>query len=177
MGAIWKDDDIYIGSQFDLLNLRFAPPQGKPNQGDTSEWFGGIEEMVALQKEFQIFKKRRPFSLSVRILNVGGQWNQPLKNKLYQYLNLLPKMQCTVDGRISNQKADSTLVDAMIRNLESSSALPVYFRAHDSRGTKGVIIELAGTARPLFYIDKPYLTVSFPMEPYAPREDARKHRR
>ena len=161
MGMLYNIDDIYIGSQFDLLNLRFAPPQGRPNQGMGSDLYGGIEEMAALQKEFQVFKKGRSFSMSIRILNVGGAWNRPLKNKLYLYLDSLSRTRSNV-----GKNASDDLVEAMIRNLKAAKPLPVYFRAHDSN-----IVALE-TSRPLSYLDQHYLTVSFPMK--ARKSKARK---
>ena len=53
MGWFMKEHDIYIGSMLDELNLRFAPSQGLATHQ------GGIDEMVALQKEFKILKKER----------------------------------------------------------------------------------------------------------------------
>ena len=160
MGMLYMEDDIYIGSQLDLLNIRFAPPQGVPNQNETSPMFGGIEEMVALQKEFQIFKVGRSFRTSVSVLNVGGFWNLPLKNKLYRYLDTLSSRKASVSGKVSRKNGNDSLVDAMIKNLESKKgALPVYFLANKS---KIVTIE---TSRPLSYLNQDYLTVSFPMWP------------
>jgi hypothetical protein len=40
MGALMKEDDIYIGTFLDLFNLRFAP--------NPSGVYGGIEEMSAV---------------------------------------------------------------------------------------------------------------------------------
>jgi hypothetical protein len=155
MGMFWMEDDIYIASQLDLLNLRFSPPQGKPNLGKDSDYFGGIEEMVALQKEFQIFKKGRSFSMSARILDVGGPWNRPLKNKLYRYLDTLSERESSVSGK----NADECLVEAMIKNLKAEKdALPVYFQAHSAK-----IVAIEKT-RPLSYLEQDYLTVSLPMK-------------
>jgi hypothetical protein len=47
---------------------------------------GTIEEMTALQKEFQIFQEGRSFKDSVRILNLGGLWNWAAKNRYYKVL-------------------------------------------------------------------------------------------
>ncbi|MBK6294390.1 MAG: hypothetical protein IPF55_08785 [Rhodoferax sp.] len=69
MGWYMKEDDIYIGSLLDEMNVRFAPSQGK------EDLFGGIDEMVALQKEFKIFKKGRSFKTSLSVLNIGARGN------------------------------------------------------------------------------------------------------
>ena len=74
MGWYMKEDDIYIGSLLDEMNIRFAPSQGK------EDLFGGIDEMVSLQKEFKIFKKGRSFKTSLSVLNIGARGNQ-VKNR------------------------------------------------------------------------------------------------
>ena len=49
MGFYMGDHDIYVGSVIEQFNLRFAPPiKGK-------EHYGGLQEVVALQQEFEIF--------------------------------------------------------------------------------------------------------------------------
>jgi hypothetical protein len=68
MGEIMKEDDVYIGGLLDELNIRFGPTQG----GARTEWFGGIDEMARLQREFELFKQGRSFRDSVAVLNIGG---------------------------------------------------------------------------------------------------------
>ena len=70
MGWFMKEHDIYIGSMLDELNLRFAPPQGLATH------YGGLDEMVALQKEFKILKKGRAFRTSVAVLNLCSRNNE-----------------------------------------------------------------------------------------------------
>ena len=82
MGMFMKHNDILIGSMLDQLNLRFAPPQGKEMT------HGGIEEMAALQKEFEIFKKGRPFAKSVAVLNLSA-YNNDAKNHWHDLLGNL----------------------------------------------------------------------------------------
>ena len=153
MGFFMKEHDVYVGSMLDDLNLRFAPPHG------AKEHFGGIDEMVELQKEFQIFKEGRSFATSVSALHIGGGANHEAKNRFYAYLNYLRREPSNVKGK----KGDAAIVSAIVRNLAAKKPLPVYFSNHDMRESEGVIIK--EKARPLFYMDQDYLWVSFPSAP------------
>lgn len=164
MGAFMKEHDIYVGSLLDQLNLRFAPPQGK----DTH--YGGLEEMVALQKEFDIFKKGRSFKTSVGVLNIGAA-NNEAKNRLLDYFGNLAKH----DSSVPKQNGDVAIVNALIKNLAAKKPLPVFFTFHDMRAAKGntrVLIDEKG--RPLPFFKQDYLTVSFPTLPNAPEAKAPK---
>lgn len=155
MGYFMKEHDIYIGTMLDELNLRFAPSQGK----DTH--FGGIEEMVALQKEFKIFKKGRPFNTSCAVLNLGAR-NNEVKNRWQSLLGNLYKHE-------SNQKSqdgDAAIVSAVIKNLASKRPLPIYFTSHDMRGSKeNTQVKITDKSRPVHYLEQDYLTISLPMQP------------
>jgi len=161
MGWIMKEDDIYIGSLLDLLNLRFAP-----SPGDGQEWFGGIDEIVALQKQFRIFQRKRSFKDSVALLNLGGLWSARAKNRWYALLEDLDSYKSNVDGMNGNDR----IVHAIIENLASADPLPIYFKAHDSRASEAAKRVIAGEeARPLFYLEQNYLTISLPMKPRSSR--------
>ncbi|HEY8050170.1 MAG TPA: hypothetical protein VIE63_13425 [Ramlibacter sp.] len=153
MGFFMKEHDIYVGSMLDDLNLRFAPPQGG------KEHSGGIDEMVELQKEFQIFKDGRPFATSVTSLHIGGGANHEAKNRFYAYLKYLRRETSNVKGK----DGDAAIVAALIKDLAAKKPLPVYFSNHDLRESAGVIIK--DKARPLFYMDQDYLWISFPSAP------------
>lgn len=154
MGYFMKEHDIYIGSMLDELNLRFAPPQGK----DTHH--GGIEEMVALQKEFKIFKKGRSFKTSVAALNLGAR-NNEVKNRWYDLLGALAKH----DSNRPKQNGDVAIVNAIIKNLASKAPLPVYFVSHDMRGGKeNAQVKIMDKSRPVHYLEQDYLTISLPMQ-------------
>lgn len=157
MGDFMKEHDIYVGSLLDQLSLRFAPSQGK----DTH--FGGIDEMVALQKEFKIFKKGRSFKTSVSALNIGGGVNNEAKNRLHEYFGNLSKH----DSNIAKQNGDQAIVNALIKNLAAKDPLPVYFTYHDMRAEKGNTRVLIGQGRAVSYFTHDYLTVSFPTKPAA----------
>ena len=156
MGMFMQEHDVYVGTMLDELNLRFAPPHGAKEQ------FGGIDEMVELQREFEIFKEGRSFRTSASSLHLGGSANHEVKNRFYRYLVNLRRQKSNVAG----QNGDVAIVRALIRNLSAKKPLPVYFDFHDMRGpgeNKGVIIQ--DKARPLFYMDRDYLCISLPMQP------------
>lgn len=156
MGMFMQEHDVYVGTMLDELNLRFAPPHGAKEQ------FGGMEEMAALQKEFEIFKEGRSFRTSATALHLGGSANHEVKNRFYRYLGNLRRQKSNVAG----ENGDLAIVRALVRNLSARKPLPVYFDFHDMRGAgenKGVIIK--DKARPLFYMDRDYLWISLPMRP------------
>jgi hypothetical protein len=167
MGMFMQEHDVYVGTMLDELNLRFAPPHGAKEQ------FGGIEEMVELQKEFEIFKEGRSFRTSASALHLGGSANHEVKNRFSRYLGNLRRQKSNVAG----QNGDVAIVRALMRNLSAKKPLPVYFDFHDMRGpgeNKGVIIR--DKARPLFYMDRDYLWVSLPMQPVSAAAPATKKR-
>lgn len=154
MGWFMKEHDIYIGSMLDELNLRFAPSQGK----DTHN--GGIEELVALQKEFKIFKKGRSFKTSVMALNLGAR-NNEVKNRWYDLIGALSKH----DSNRPKQNGDVAIVNALIKNLAAKSPLPVYFTSHDMSGEKeNAQVKIIDKSRPVHYLEQDYLTISLPMQ-------------
>jgi hypothetical protein len=155
MGDMMREDDIYIESLFDLLNIRFAPtPRPRPG-----EWLGGIEEIAALQRQFQIFQQGRTFKDSVALLNAGGFWNWRAKKRWYDLLSVLNQLPSNRTG----QNGDDAIINALIANLAATNPLPVFFKAHDGRDDDRVL--LRDRDRPLFYLNEDYLTVSIPMRP------------
>lgn len=155
MGQFMKDHDIYIGTMLEDLNLRFAPSQGRTTH------FGGIEEMVALQKEFKIFKKGRSFKTSCTILNLGVR-NNEVKNLWQSMLANLSRHPSATKGK----DGDSAIVDALIKNLSSAAPLPVYFTSHDMRGdASNVQVKVTAKSRPVHYLEQDYMTISLPMQP------------
>ncbi len=155
MGYFLQEHDIYVASLFDELNVRFAPSQGKDSH------YGGIEEMVALQKEFKIFKRGRSFKTSVSVLNIGA-FNNDLKNRWHRYLEKLDNY----DSDRKGQNGDVAIVSALIKNLAASNPLPVYFTSHDMRGAaENRQVRVLENSRPLFYLEVDYLAISMPMQP------------
>lgn len=155
MGQFMKDHDIYIGTMLEDLNLRFAPSQG------SKTYFGGIEEMVALQKEFKIFKKGRSFETSCALLNLGAR-----NNELKELWKSLLRNLCKHPSSKGNEHGDVAIVNALIKNLASSTPLPVYFTSHDMRGdASNVEVKITPKSRPLHYMEQDYMTISLPMQP------------
>lgn len=154
MGWYMKEDDIYIGSLLDEMNVRFAPSQGK------DELYGGIDEMVALQKEFKIFKKGRSFKTSLSVLNIGARGNL-VKNRWQTLLGNLVKH----PSNKASQSGDVAIVTAIIKNLASKKPLPIFFRDHDMRGDKANSeVKITDKARPIHYLEQDYLVISLPMQ-------------
>jgi hypothetical protein len=154
MGWFMQEHDIYIGSMLDELNLRFAPSQGKQTH------HGGIEEMVALQKEFKIFKKGRSFRTSVSALNLAAR-NNEVKNRWYDLVGNLHRH----PSNKGTQNGDAAIVTAIIKNLASKQPLPIYFTSHDMRGsTENTQVKIIDKDRPIHYLEQDYLTISLPMQ-------------
>lgn len=154
MGWYMKEDDIYIGSLLDEMNIRFAPSQGN------EALYGGIDEMVALQKEFKIFKKGRSFKTSLSVLNIGARGNQ-VKNRWQSLVGNLVKH----PSNKGSQSGDVAIVTAIIKNLASKNPLPIYFRDHDMRGdAANTEVKITDKARPIYYLEQDYLVISLPMQ-------------
>lgn len=161
MGALVGDDDIYIGSFFELFNLRFGLEQMA-----TGFDAGGISEMAALQGEFAIFKKGRYFVESAKLLGLGGLHNNGAKNRWFKLLTWLQKVPSDKDGETGDQR----IVNALIENFSKGPTLPCFMKAHDSRDRNGFglkVVVIRGD-NPIFYIERPYLTISLPMAPKVP---------
>ena len=161
MGWFLQQHDIYVGTLLDELNVRFAPSLGD------ARMFGGVEEMVGLQKEFKIFKAGRSFSTSVAVLNIGSR-NAEAKNRWLEYLSSFQKLPSNQRG----QTGDSAIVRSLKKNLESKKPLPVYFTTHDMQASNEV--KVTEQARPVHYLQQDYLVTSMPMHPMQDNEAALK---
>ncbi len=149
-----KEHDIYVGSLQEKLNLRFAPTLG------AKEHYGGLDEMVALQKEFEIFKEGRRFETSIAVLNLTGLSNHDVKNRFHRYLASLRRAKSNV-GRLNG---DAAIVNALVSNLGARQPLPVYFDLHDLNASKdGNRVIITEKGRPLFYMKQDYLVISLPL--------------
>lgn len=155
MGHFMKDHDIYIGTMLEDLNLRFAPSQGRATH------FGGLDEMVALQKEFKIFKKGRSFKASCAALNLGSR-NNEVKTLWHSLLTNLTRHPSAKKG----EDGDTAIVNALLKNLAANAPLPVYFTSHDMRGeASNAEVKITPKSRPLHYMEQDYMTISLPMQP------------
>lgn len=156
MGFFMKEHDVHVENLLGELNVRFGPTP------DRKSHFGGIAEMAALQKEFKIFKKGRPFKTSVSVLNVGAG-NAEARNRLLEYFGNLSKH----DSNVAGQNGDVAIVNALARNLAARNPLPVYFTYHDMRAAKGnTRVLITDKTRPVPYFPHDYLTISLPTKAY-----------
>ncbi len=154
MGWFMQEHDIYIGSMLDELNRRFAPSQGKASH------FGGIEEMVELQKEFRIFKKGRSFKTSIGAFNLGARNNEVKK----RWLNLVAAL-ARHPSNVRGRNGDEAIVAALIKNLAAKQPLPVFFTSHDMSGPEeNKQVMVLDKHRPVHYLEQDYLTISLPMQ-------------
>jgi len=156
MGAIMKKFDCNIGTFLDMFNLRFCPCEGT---GDVD--YGGIAEMAALQKEFEIFRTGRPFAQSCAVLGLCGLTNNQAKNLWLTLLGDLNSYESDKPG----ENGDQRIVNAMIANLAAQQPLPCYMRAHDSRAADARKVIVLENDKPLFYVEQSYVTISLPMRP------------
>ncbi|RAI58388.1 hypothetical protein [Roseicella frigidaeris] len=159
MGGFMKSDDIFVDTFLNMLNLRFGPSM----QDEEKEWFTGIAELAALQKEFEIFREGRSFARSVALLSTGGFYNPRAKARWYAYLETLRTMRSSepeTDG-------DTAIVRALLANLAAASPLPVHFTSHLAEGRDAArwSVLIAAPQRPLHYMAGDYLTISLPMRP------------
>ena len=163
MGWFVKEHDIYIGSMLDELNLRFAPSQG------LATLQGGVDEMVALQKEFKILKKGRSFKTSVAALNLSAR-NNEVKNRWLDLIGALSRH----ESNVPKMDGDAAIVNALVKNLASKAPLPVYFTSHPMQ--ENAQVQITDKSRPVHYLEQDYLTVSLPMQSVQAANAARKAR-
>ena len=147
MGAYMKENDFYIGSLLDLFNIRFAPAV------HITQVTTGIEEMAALQEEFDIFRAGRRFSEGAKLLGLGGIYNNIAKGSWFELLINLP------------DNGDYKIADALAANFKKRPPLPCYMMAHDLRPKGENLVKIYEGDRPLFYLEQTYLTISLPMAP------------
>ena len=152
MGLFLKEHDIYIGTFLEMLNLRFAPTQ-IPADGP-----GGVEEMVELQKEFQVFAKGHTFRQCASVLGLGGFWNWKAKNRWFELLGWLEK--CPSETK---QNGSERIVAVIKENLESKSPQPMQFVSHDKAKDPRVLVQFGN--KPQFYFVEQFITISLPMAP------------
>lgn len=154
MGLFLKEHDVHVSSFQDQLNQRFAPSIGAKDHR------GGLTELVALQKEFEIFKPGRRFETSLAVLNLWGAINQEARRRFHLYLGNLRRLKSNVPG----ENGDAAIVGALIKNLSAKKPLPVYFQPHDMYASpEDNRVVITEKARPLFYMKQDYLVISLPI--------------
>jgi len=151
MGVIVWECDNQIAGLLDLLNLRFGPSMQVTNPEDR---YGGIVEMVQLQKEFKIFRKGRSLRDCVNVLGLAGFQSARAHNR---WLDLL--------DRIPNQEE---IVERIRANLKSDDPKPMFFKAVGAAKGRPVLLAAFTQGRPLPYSREAHIIVSIPMAPIPP---------
>jgi hypothetical protein len=123
------------------LNKRFAP--GEP-----------LQEMVQIQKEFQVFSSKYSLQQAYRLLNVGPEdySERPGVNRALERLKLVPSDLDGVNGH-------DRIVKARQENLESSHPLPMFNKTHKGSEDKRVTVT---RGKPLPHEDQEYMIISMP---------------
>jgi hypothetical protein len=127
------------------LNTRFEP-------GDA------LEEMVALQNEFQIFSPAHSLHHAFALLSiVPAAWAQ--RRRWYKFLDdILPSYSSDRDGVNGHDR----VVQAFQEDLESEYPLPVRLVCHRMRDDPRVRVQ---QDRPIIYSNQDYVVVSIPTTP------------
>jgi hypothetical protein len=172
MGMIIRLDDTYVATFIDLFNLRFRPAHSRSRR---SPLYGGIAEMTALQREFQIFREGRLFVTSAALLGLGGLTNDPAKNRWFELLGQLPDYR---SDRWPQENGDQRIVRALISNFDRARPLPCFMRAHDGREDDASRVVVRERDTPLFYLERvTFLTISLPMRPETLQGEQARRRR
>ena len=154
MGAYMQEHDVHVGSFQESLNRRFAPSLGAKGH------LGGLDEMVALQKEFGVFKEGRRFGTSLSVLGVGSALDAEAQRRFHLYLASLRKLK----SNVGSKNGDAAIVAALVQNLARKKPLPVFFQPHDcSTAADQNRVLITAKARPVFYIAQDYLVISLPV--------------
>jgi hypothetical protein len=163
MGLVIEPHEIYFGSFLERFNIRFGPAL----PARQSVWHSsGITEIVALQKEFEIFREGRPFLQNAALLGLTGPLGGPANDRWLEYLLKLPGMRSDVDG----VNGDERIVRAIVENLrrDTTPPLPCYMRIYDGR-TREPGLVIVTEECPVFYLESvTFLTISLPMRPSPP---------
>lgn len=162
MGALIDPHEIYLGNFFELFNNRFGPSFPAD---DASIWLsGGIAEIAALQREFNIFKPGRSFVKSAALLGLTGSGYGPPKGRWVYYLEKLPRMNSDQAG----VTGDERIVNALLENFRREGGpLPCLLQPQDGRKREPGLVTVS-QERPLFYLESvEFMTIGLPMRPSA----------
>jgi len=148
--------DIYVGGLLDQLNLRFGPNEA-------------ITEMLALQKEFDIFSDKHSLEHSFGLLNVApvGSWAN--RRGWYRYLDSLRQRPSDRAG----QNGHDRLISALKEHLEAGQPIPIHFSCHGSQKDERVRF-VRRLKQTLVYSTQEFVTISLPVT--AIERDRRKRR-
>jgi hypothetical protein len=126
------------------LNVRFEPGEA-------------LEEMVAIQKDYQVFHPTCSLHKAYRLLDLGPR--DFAERRLYfDYLDRLKNVTSDIEG----MNAHDRIAKARQDNLESSSPLPMFTQMHENPDEKGVTVTIG---RPFQHPDQDHVIISHPMIP------------
>lgn len=137
MGALVSDPSVPQAQT--VLNSRFAP--GDP-----------LKEMIAIQKEFDIFSLQHSLAKISSLLNVAPPDSRERRGwlKFCRYLKEVP-------SDIKGMDAHDRIITAVKEDLESKQPLPIFFTWHP-----GVKLEVS-KGRALSFSKTTYLIISAPV--------------
>jgi hypothetical protein len=125
------------------LNKRFEPE--------------GLTEMIALQKEFQIFSAKHSLQSSFALLGiVPVDWSE--RRRWYHFLGLLKDY----PSDLTDVSGHDRIIKAFKDDLEADEPLPVSFRCHKASDDPRVIVS---KGQPIIFSLDTYVVVSIPTTP------------
>jgi hypothetical protein len=125
------------------LNKRFEPE--------------GLTEMVALQKEFQVFSAKHSLQSSFALLGiVPVDWSE--RRRWYRFLELLK----TYPSDLTGVSGHDRIVKAFKDDLEADEALPVSFICHKAEDDPRVFVS---EGLPIIFSLDTYVVISIPTTP------------
>ena len=132
-----------------------------------------LVEMVAFQKEFEVFSPQHTLQMSLGLLNIAPV-GQSDRRGFFKYLKLLTGTLASVDGKISRKNGAAQIITSLQDNLKAGSkAMPVFFDYHPGEQPKGVVIITKGV-RSLSFSSKMFLEISVPTINIRPKAGKRK---
>lgn len=140
MGGLVKRPQT-TGEVMYKLNKRFAP--GEP-----------LQEMIELQKEFEIFSSKYSLQQAHRLLNVGPD-DLSDRAGVYQALERLKRVPSDLEGVSGHDR----IIRARQENLESHAPLPMYTKTHKGSDDKRVVVT---RGKPIPHEDQEYVIISTP---------------
>jgi hypothetical protein len=140
-----------------LLNNRFG-------SGDA------IEEMVGLQKEFEIFSSKHSLRHAFSLLNIVPLERSERK-RWFEFLDRLKTYKSDKPPLSGHHR----VVQAIRDDLESKNPLPIFFAVHSAKKDPRITVK---TSKPIIFSLHKYVTISIPTVPgrVARKQIARKVR-
>ncbi len=135
------------GEILNKVNSRFAPGEA-------------LQEMVQIQKEFQVFSPNVSLQQACRVLGLGPD-DHAERAIYYKYLDRLKRVPSDMAGVNGHDR----IVKARQENLEDGSPLPMYNKTHRAENDKRVTVT---RGKPIPHEDQEYLVISIPAVPSKP---------